>query len=263
MVQVSIILLLISSLFDIDVQKSIVSDVPPSYPFFDTTNVTSAYIMGKFDPASHPDFRLIPKKYADQKGRFIRKDVFEAYKKMYHAAKKDGVHLIIISATRNFDAQKKIWEDKWTGKRLLEGGIHAQRDIPDPKKRALKILEYSSMPGTSRHHWGTDIDINALNNEYFEKGEGMKVITWLLKNSASYGFCMTYTKFDPQRTTGYQPEKWHWSYTPVSAPLTHWAKRNIKDTMITGFEGSETATEIKVVQNYISGIHPSCLPSPN
>lgn len=74
---------------------------------------------------------------------------------------------------------------------------------------------------------------------------------------------MTYTKFDPQRTTGYQPEKWHWSYTPVSAPLTHWAKRNIKDTMITGFEGSETATEIKVVQNYISGIHPSCLPSPN
>ncbi|MBK6785752.1 MAG: D-alanyl-D-alanine carboxypeptidase family protein [Saprospiraceae bacterium] len=45
----------------------------------------------------------------------------------------------------------------------------------------------------------------------------MKVITWLLKNSASYGFCMTYTKFDAQRTTGYQPEKWHWSFTPVSA----------------------------------------------
>ncbi|MBK9044382.1 MAG: M15 family metallopeptidase [Saprospiraceae bacterium] len=262
MVQVSIILLLISSLFDIDVQKSIVSDVPPSYPFFDTTNVTSAYIMGKFDPASHPDFRLIPKKYADQKGRFIRKDVFEAYKKMYHAAKKDGVHLIIISATRNFDAQKKIWEDKWTGKRLLEGGIHAQRDIPDPKKRALKILEYSSMPGTSRHHWGTDIDLNALNNEYFEKGEGMKVITWLLKNSASYGFCMTYTKFDPKEPRVIN-QKNGTGLILRFLPLLHWAKRNIKDTMITGFEGSETATEIKVVQNYISGIHPSCLPSPN
>ena len=43
-----------------------------------------------------------------------------------------------------------------------------------------EIMKYSSMPSTSRHHWGTDIDLNSLENSYFEKGEGKKYsIGWL------------------------------------------------------------------------------------
>ncbi|MBK8672515.1 MAG: D-alanyl-D-alanine carboxypeptidase family protein [Bacteroidetes bacterium] len=32
------------------------------------------------------------------------------------------------------------------------------------------------MPGSSRHHWGTEVDINALSNAYFSTGEGKKNI---------------------------------------------------------------------------------------
>lgn len=216
------------------------------------------YVMGKFDPSKHPDFIEIPVRYADREGRFLRRDVMDAFVKMFEAARTGGITLQIRSATRNFEAQKKIWEDKWFGRRILEDGTNAMKDIPDEKTRALKILEYSSMPGTSRHHWGTDIDLNAFTNDYFESGEGLKIYTWLQENARLYGFCQTYTSFDTQRPTGYQPEKWHWSYVPVSAGLTEWAGKNLDDVMISGFAGSHTAKEIHIVEKYVLGIHPQC-----
>jgi zinc D-Ala-D-Ala carboxypeptidase len=119
-------------------------------------------------------------------------------------------------------------------------------------------LKYSSMPGTSRHHWGTDMDFNALTNEFFDKGKGKKIYTWLVANAHKYGFCQTYSAMGSDRTTGYQEERWHWSYTPISIRLTEIAKARIKDDMISGFLGSETALEIEVVEKYILGISPKC-----
>ena len=29
----------------------------------------------------------------------------------------------------------------------------------EPKKAISEIIRFSTVPGTSRHHWGTDIDI--------------------------------------------------------------------------------------------------------
>ena len=59
----------------------------------------------------------------------------------------------------------------------------------DSLKAAKTILLYSSMPTTSRHHWGTDMDINSLENSYFASGQGLKEYTWLKKNAAKFGFC--------------------------------------------------------------------------
>ena len=43
---------------------------------------------------------------------------------------------------------------------------------------------------------------------------------WLVQNGASYGFCQPYTA---GRCAGYNEEKWHWSYMPLSEPmLTDW-----------------------------------------
>lgn len=140
------------------------------------------YIMGKFDPATHKDFVLIPRQFRDNVVRYLRKDVMQAFEKMATAAKQQGVKLVIVSATRNFADQKTIWENKWKGKTKLDDGTRAS-DIVDPVKRAKKILLYSSMPGTSRHHWGTDVDLNALNNAWFEKDEGKKLYHWMQKCS--------------------------------------------------------------------------------
>jgi zinc D-Ala-D-Ala carboxypeptidase len=54
-------------------------------------------------------------------------------------------------------------------------------------------MQYSSMPGTSRHHWGTDVDLYALDDIYFTYGDGKIVYDWLLANAANYGFCQPYT----------------------------------------------------------------------
>lgn len=218
---------------------------------------TVDYLMGKFDPAKHPDFILIPTAYANREGMYLRKDAFEAYKKMHAAAKADGVDLVIISATRPFNYQKGIWEAKWNGSKLVDGK-DLSKTMPDSKTRALKILEYSSMPGTSRHHWGTDFDLNDLEDEYFQSGAGKKVYEWLSAHAAEYGFCQVYTPKGPERPHGYNEEKWHWSYVPVARQLTDFAAQHLKDEMIMGFQGAEAAKAIGVVEKYVLGVNPAC-----
>jgi len=232
-------------------------DTPPEIKM--DSLIETTHLMGKFDPLKNSDFIEIDIQYADRPGQLLHKETYTAFIRMYEAAKKEEIKLIIKSATRNFSAQKTIWEGKWNGKRLLEGNINAAKKIPDPKQRALKILEYSSMPGTSRHHWGTDIDLNAFVNSYFEKGQGKKEYDWLVANAANFGFCQPYTPKGPKRPDGYNEEKWHWSYLPLAKRLSDQYQIRLSDTDISGFDGANTATEIGVIKKYVLGINHQCL----
>lgn len=214
-------------------------------------------IMGLFDPATHPEFERIDDKYTSKQGLYLRIEAYESFKDMYEAAEKEGIKLVIHSATRNHVYQKGIWERKWNGQTLLEGGLNAT-EIIDPIERAKKILLYSSMPSTSRHHWGTDIDLNSFNNSYFEKGEGLKVYEWLTTHASEYGFCQPYISKESGRT-GYEEEKWHWSFTPISKDLTEYSQQYLTNDQIQGFLGAETAEIIDVVGQYVLGIDKACL----
>jgi LAS superfamily LD-carboxypeptidase LdcB len=216
------------------------------------------YLTGHFNPAEHPDFVAVEKQYTDGDPYHLHQDTYAAFQRMHAAALEDGVKLIIISATRNFDRQKSIWEAKWRGDRLLEGREKAPEAYPDPAERALAILRYSSMPGTSRHHWGTDIDLNNLTNEFFDAGEGKAIYDWLTAHAAEYGFCQPYSPKGADRPDGYNEERWHWSYLPLAKPLTDLARKELQNSDIAGFEGAETAASINVVQKYVLGINPAC-----
>jgi zinc D-Ala-D-Ala carboxypeptidase len=216
------------------------------------------FLMGKFKPEEHPDFAKIPTQIADKDGIYLHKDALQAFVDMHAAAKQDGIDLLIRSAARNFDYQKAIWEAKWTGARTLSGGINAAKDIKDPNKRATEILKYSSMPGASRHHWGTDIDLNAFDNAYFTSGKGQIEFDWLQANAAKYGYCRVYTAKGTDRTNGYEEEKWHWSYTPISKKLTSYARATMQDQVFGNFLGSETAVDLGIVANYVLGISTDC-----
>ena len=194
------------------------------------------YIIGKFDPIKHPAFIEIEKKYASREGMRMRKEAYNAFLEMQTAAKKDGIDLKILSAARPFDHQKSIWEAKWNGKRKVDGQ-DLSKTMPDAKDRAYKILTYSSMPGTSRHHWGTDIDLNSLEPDFFEKGEGKKVYDWLASHAGNYGYCQPYSPKGDERPHGYNEEKWHWSYMPISEGLTQLAQEKLTNEMISGFQG--------------------------
>lgn len=219
--------------------------------------ISKKYLMGQFDPAKDDRFCVIPSPYAN-KPMYLRKETLAAFVKMYEAAKKDDINLLILSATRPFDVQKSIWEAKWTGKRKVDGA-YLSKSVKDSTARAIKILRWSSMPSTSRHHWGTDIDINNLEPEYFESGKGLQEYEWLVANASRFGFCQVYSKMDKSRPYGYQEEKWHWSYLPISKELTNAFAKQIKDKDISGFLGSETALSIEIVKKYVLGINPDCL----
>lgn len=223
----------------------------------DNLELSHEELLGKVKPWQHAGFTKIQSTYTNKSNIYLRKEAYEAFLQMAEAAAEEGLHLRIISATRNFQDQKWIWESKWTGQRTVDGQ-KLNQTIPNPAKRALKILEYSAMPGTSRHHWGTDIDLNALNNEYFASGRGKQLYEWLQNNANTYGFCQVYTEKGLERPYGYNEEKWHWSYMPLSSQFLRQYTAKIGYHDISGFKGAEAAEEIAVISKYVEGIAPAC-----
>ncbi|CAM1346786.1 M15 family metallopeptidase [Tenacibaculum insulae] len=200
------------------------------------------FVLGKFDYKKDTTFSKVDKIHSS-KTLYINKEVYSSFIKMFNHAKKENIDLKIISGTRNFYEQKSIWERKWLKYQNLK-----------PINRALKILEYSSMPSTSRHHWGTDIDLNNLNNSYFETGKGKKEYQWLVKNAKTYGFTQVYTSKKNGRK-GYNMEKWHWSYIPLSEKYLNFYNNKIKLRDISDFKGAKLAIELNVIQIYVNGIN--------
>lgn len=149
----------------------------------------------------------------------LEKNTFDAFNKMQIAAKKDGIDLKIASAHRGYDRQKLIWNTKFK-KFTTEFNLK-------PNQAVYEIIRFSTIPGTSRHHWGTEIDI--IDNNYpdeedvliakkFQKGGVFfKLKNWLNINSEKFGFYITYNN-DPNRK-GFEHEPWHYSYAPVSKKM--------------------------------------------
>lgn len=209
------------------------------------------FVIGKYDPARHPDFvnlkdSGIPVKDKDM---FLQREAAIALKKMYEDLQKEhpGIPFWITSATRTYRHQKTIWEKKWS----------SYENIKEPEKRAEMILQYSSMPGSSRHHWGTDFDINILENSYYLQGEGKLLWEWLSKNSKKYGFCQPY---NGNRKNGHLEEKWHWSYYPKAREYQKLWNRYYREGKILpllDFSGAAYFTVFAEI--YVNSINPECL----
>ena len=214
-------------------------------------------LLGHVDPAADQAFVAVDPNFASRQGMYLRREAYDAFTQMREAALADGVELIILSATRPFDHQKRIWEDKWMGRRVLHGNILA-KDIQDPIERAREILRFSAMPGTSRHHWGTDIDLNSLDNNYFGHGEGKKIYDWLQNNAATFGFCQPYTLHGDKREGGYEEEKWHWSYQPMSSVFQKAYEELVDYKDISGFAGWEVASQLDVISRYVLDVSLDC-----
>ncbi|UCE22255.1 MAG: M15 family metallopeptidase [Candidatus Aminicenantes bacterium] len=215
------------------------------------------YLLGKFEPSQEKGFVEVDSKYTNNRRLYLRQETYEAFIRMHDAALQSGIKLIIISAARNFNSQKYIWEGKWNGRTAVDGKNLAET-VSDPVERARIILRFSSMPGTSRHHWGTDIDLNALDNKYFSTGEGKKIYNWLMENASDYGFCQTYTPRNSTRPTGYEEEKWHWSYLPLARSFLDQYTQKVSYDDLKGFLGWETAKILKVIEDYVRSINKNC-----
>ena len=141
-----------------------------------------------------------------------------AFKKMKIAAQKAGFKIEIVSAYRSFNRQKDIWNRKYIANEIK--GF-------SPDENIKKIIEYSTLPGTSRHHWGTDIDIidgslprqgDVLVTEKFH-GDGpyAALRIWMEENAAQFGFLRPYSMDFERKGFNYEP--WHYSYAPLAIPM--------------------------------------------
>jgi D-alanyl-D-alanine carboxypeptidase len=210
--------------------------------------ISKSLLLGKFSPSETKGFVAVPSEYCS-KPMHIQEEVLNAYLKMRTAALAEGVNLLIISGTRTFNDQKGIWERKWEANAA---------EIKDSLANANKILLFSSMPGTSRHHWGTDIDLNSLDDAFFQSGEGLKIYNWLKAHAGEYGFCQVYSDKVETNRTGYSMEKWHWSYMPLSSKYLAAYVSTITYADIKGFKGDNLPARIDVIKNYVQGISRLC-----
>lgn len=153
-------------------------------------------------------------------------DVVVPFMNLRRAALADGFDLKPVSAFRDFDRQLAIWNGKFSGERPLYDAAGSAIDASQlsPPERIAAILRWSALPGASRHHWGTDVDLidaNALApgagvqlsaEEYSDSGPFGPLTAWLATNAARFGF------FRPYRgvLSGVQAEPWHFSFAPVA-----------------------------------------------
>ena len=212
------------------------------------------YCTGRFIPTKNELFACVNDAGVptNEWRHYLRRETVAALAKMYADFRKAHPKepFWVQSSTRSFSDQKAIWDGKWNGQRYARE--------KDPMKKARAILRYSSMPGTSRHHWGTDFDLNVLTNEYYETGAGRVLYRWMTENAGRYGFCQPYTS---GRNGGYNEEKWHWSFRPLAgAFIGHWNDIFRKDGAVFSraglFSGSETAG--RLAPEYVNTINDSC-----
>lgn len=158
----------------------------------------------------------------------LHRDVVEPFLALRAAAAREGMDLRVFSAFRDFTAQLSIWNRKFSGQRPLftrDGGVleHAALDVDELLEA---ILSWSALPGASRHHWGSDIDVfdaaavppdyrvQLLPEEFAEGGPFAQLNRWLADHAAKFGF---FRPYDRDRG-GVHPEAWHISHAATSLP---------------------------------------------
>lgn len=161
-----------------------------------------------------------------ENGQWLHQAVVPEYLKLQHAAARDGIALRLVSGWRSFQRQALIWQRKCTGQRPVYD-LHQQLvQISNLSGRAKldAILLYSALPGSSRHHWGTDFDIydaatvsadyqvQLTAAEYGRNGPFYKLNGWLTEHLASFDFFRPYQKYQG----GVAAEPWHLSYRPLA-----------------------------------------------
>ena len=160
------------------------------------------HYLGDYEPSN---LITIDKKYGLAKhDQQLKQETYDAFIKMYDAAKKDKVNIYITSAYRSYSYQIKIYCDYL-------------------KSDPLEIVDtYSSRPGYSDHQTGLACDIlsNGFNFDSFEESEAYK---WLIENADKYGFILRFPK-DKEDVTGYMYESWHYRY--VGEEIAKYIKEN-------------------------------------
>lgn len=153
----------------------------------------------------------------------------QAFAVLQEEAARAGFQLAIASSFRSCARQLAIFNGKAAGQRPIhdDAGKPVNIDVLSPRELLRAILRFSALPGTSRHHWGTDLDVydaSAAPADYQVQLSPAEVTpggmfdalhNWLDERMAcgdSQGFFRPYS----EDRGGVAPERWHLSYAPLA-----------------------------------------------
>ena len=160
----------------------------------------------------------------------LMKEVSFAFDAMQKHAAAEGIDLQLVSTFRNFERQLSIWNSKWQGALPLYDINDRLLDTSklNDKEKMHAILTWSALPGASRHHWGTDLDVydkaavtasgqtfNLIRSEYIQGGPCYKLAEWLEAHVQQYKFSLPYREYK----NGVAPEPWHLSFQPIAESI--------------------------------------------
>lgn len=155
----------------------------------------------------------------------VHREVAEDLSALIAAAAKAGFELQIASGFRDYARQQLIWNRKFSGSTpILDSNSQplVSETLSDEEK-VTAILRWSALPGTSRHHWGSDFDLFAANllphgcklrlepDEYLS-GHQAPFYRWLQQHLGLFGFFFPYAK----DLGGVAPEPWHISHRRIA-----------------------------------------------
>ncbi|WKE64193.1 M15 family metallopeptidase [Gallaecimonas kandeliae] len=179
-------------------------------------------------------------------GKLLAAPTTQAFAALQRAAAKDGFALAIASGFRDFGRQAAIFNGKWQGLRPVHNDVGRPLDLEQmsEEQKLEAILRFSALPGASRHHWGTDLDVYcqeaqgeqplALSpQEYGPGGPQHRLALWLAENAGSQGFFLPY---DIDRD-GVAVEPWHLSHIEA-VPLL---ERLTEDKLAVALTGGQVA----------------------
>lgn len=162
----------------------------------------------------------------EESNLFVHKEVLPSLRTMRDEAAAAGFSLKLASAFRSFDQQLNIWNAKAKGlKPLLDSqGVPLDYDTLSPTEIVYAILRWSALPGASRHHWGSDMDV--YDSSRMPEGYKVQLVPqesqpggvfadfhlWLDDNLKHFRFFRPYA----HDLGGIAPERWHLSYAPIS-----------------------------------------------
>ena len=161
--------------------------------------------------------------------QLLHSEILNDWQRLVASAKDDNIDLCIASGFRSFERQQMIWNNKANGLRPVKDANNQTINIASVTKTQLlkHILHWSALPGASRHHWGTDIDVFAPSMlsqplqlepwEYEQDGPMALLGQWLSENLTAHGFFLPYRRYNG----GVAREPWHISHISQSQALTN------------------------------------------
>ena len=175
------------------------NEVTQSYTIYDPDNILALVKKGFQLPSSYVPSDLVkPDKIPvapDCENFQMRKEAADALTKMYQDAKSQGYNLVINSAYRSYESQKKTYDDYF-----------AKYD----ERTAASLV---ALPGCSEHQTGLGVDLTSqsvVSGERLVFGDTVEY-KWCLENAYKYGFILRFEE-DKVGITGIGKEPWHFRY---------------------------------------------------